>query len=85
MRSGGVIGMDDRDELVEGTQMTIPKYAFWFDGLGWSVDNYGIGPDVEVLFSPDDPAGGRDTELLAAVSMALVALTQRPAAYSGEL
>jgi C-terminal processing protease CtpA/Prc len=28
--------------------LTIPKYAFWFDGLGWSVENYGIDPDVEV-------------------------------------
>ena len=77
---GGVIGIDDGDELVDGTVMTIPKYAFWFDELGWGVENYGVDPDVEVLISPDDWAAGRDTQLEAAVSMALEALsTHSPA------
>jgi tricorn protease len=77
---GGVIGIDDGDELVDGTRMTIPKYAFWFDSLGWSVENYGVDPDVEVLISPDDWAAGRDTQLHTAVSIALAALAQRPPA-----
>ena len=76
---GGVIGIDDGDELVDGTEMTIPKYAFWFDELGWGVENYGVDPDVEVLISPDDWAAGRDTQLENAVSIALAALAERPA------
>jgi tricorn protease len=60
--------------------MTEPKYAFWFSELGWGVENYGVDPDVEVLISPDDWAAGRDTQLETAVSMALTALEQRPAA-----
>ncbi len=77
---GGVIGIDDGDELVDGTVMTIPKYSFWFGGLGWGVENYGVDPDVEVLISPDDWAAGRDTQLETAVSMALAALQERPSA-----
>jgi tricorn protease len=77
---GGVIGIDDGDELVEGTVMTIPKYAFWFDSLGWGVENHGVDPDVEVLISPDDWAAGRDTQLEAAVSLALEALQTSPPA-----
>jgi tricorn protease len=77
---GGVIGITTPDRLVEGTQMTIPKFSFWFDELGWGVENYGVDPDVEVLISPDDWAAGRDPQLETAISMALSALEERPAA-----
>jgi tricorn protease len=77
---GGVIGIDDGDVLVDGTQMTIPKYSFWFDGLGWGVENYGVDPDVEVLISPDDWAAARDPQLETAVTMAMEALAERPSA-----
>ncbi len=77
---GGVIGIDDGDVLVDGTAMTVPKYSFWFDALGWGVENYGVDPDVEVLISPDDWAAGRDTQLERAVDMALAALDERPPA-----
>ncbi len=76
---GGVIGYDDDHELVDGTRMTVPRLAFWFDELGWGVENYGVDPDVEVIMSPDDWAAGRDTQLETAVSLALDALRQRPA------
>jgi tricorn protease len=77
---GGVIGINAPEQLVEGTLMTIPKYSFWFDELGWGVENYGVDPDVEVLVSPDDWAAGRDTQLETAISMALSALAERPPA-----
>jgi tricorn protease len=77
---GGVIGIDDGDELVDGTHMTVPRYSFWFERLGWGVENYGVDPDAEVLISPDDWAAGRDTQLETAVSMALAALALRPPA-----
>jgi tricorn protease len=76
---GGVIGYDDRHELVDGTQITVPRLAFWFEEYGWGVENYGVNPDVEVLMSPDDWAAERDTQLETAVSLALEALQQRPA------
>jgi tricorn protease len=71
---GGVIGIDDAHELVDGTRMTVPRYPFFFDGFGIGVENYGVDPDVEVLISPDDWAAGRDTQLETAVEMALQAL-----------
>jgi tricorn protease len=82
---GGVIGIDDGDQLVDGTEMTIPKYSFWFDGLGWGVENYGVDPDVEVIITPDDWAAGRDTQLETAVSMALAALDEQPPARPPDL
>jgi tricorn protease len=76
---GGVVGYDNEHELVDGTQITVPRLAFWFEEYGWGVENYGVDPDVEVIMSPDDWAAGRDTQLETAVRLALEALEQRPA------
>jgi tricorn protease len=79
---GGVIGIDGMGEhvLVDGTAITVPRYAIWIDGFGWDLENRGAEPDVEVLNSPGDWAAGRDAQLEAAVRVALEALEARPAA-----
>jgi tricorn protease len=77
---GGVIGIDGYHRLVEGTGITVPRYAMWLDGFGWAVENRGVDPDVEVVPSPDDHAAGRDLQLETAVRMAVEALGTRPAA-----
>ena len=76
---GGVIGYDNEHELTDGTQITVPRLAFWFEEYGWGVENHGVDPDVEVIMSPDDWAAERDTQLETAVRLALEALQQRPA------
>ena len=74
---GGVIGFTDLHGLVDGTQLTVPQLAFSFNDYGWSVENYGVDPDVEVLITPDDWAAGRDPQLEAAVRLALEALEKQ--------
>jgi tricorn protease len=76
---GGVIGYDHEHELIDGTHITVPRLAFWFEEYGWGVENHGVDPDVEVIMSPDDWAAERDTQLETAVRLALEALQQRPA------
>jgi tricorn protease len=77
---GGVIGIDEAHELVDGSSITVPRYAFWMEGRGWGVENYGVDPDVEVLITPDDWAAGRDPQLETAVRLATEALAAHPAA-----
>ncbi|GAA1429543.1 S41 family peptidase [Streptomyces thermospinosisporus] len=76
---GGVIGIDSRYRLVDGTSVTQPKYAFWLEGYGWDVENHGVDPDVEVVQRPQDYAAGRDVQLDEAIRLALEALEQTPA------
>ena len=76
---GGVIGIDGRYGLVDGTRVTQPRYAFWFDDVAWDVENHGVDPDIEVVISPDDWAAGRDPQLERGVDLALEALAARPA------
>ena len=79
---GGVIGIEGvpGHELVDGTHMTVPRYAGFFEDYGWSVENYGVEPDVEMLISPDDWAAGRDPQLETAVRLAIEALEKQPPA-----
>ncbi|MBC2907147.1 S41 family peptidase [Streptomyces cupreus] len=76
---GGVIGIDSRYRLVDGTLITQPKYAMWLEGQGWGVENHGVDPDVEVVQRPQDHAAGRDAQLDEAIRIALDALENSPA------
>ncbi len=82
---GGVIGIDMRYKLLDGTQVTQPRYSFWLQGPGWGVENYGVDPDIEVVMTPQDHAAGADPQLDEAVRIALAALAERPSAVPPEL
>ncbi|TDQ04267.1 S41 family peptidase [Labedaea rhizosphaerae] len=82
---GGVIGIDMRYHLVDGTVVTQPRYASWLSGPGWGVENYGVDPDVEVVMRPQDYAAQADPQLDKAIELALAALEEQPAAVPPEL
>jgi tricorn protease len=82
---GGVIGIDSQYSLIDGTPVTQPRYASWFAGHGWGVENHGVDPDVEVVITPQDRVAGRDPQLDTAVRLALEALVERPAAVPPQL
>ncbi|GAA2619803.1 S41 family peptidase [Streptomyces axinellae] len=76
---GGVVGMTGRHRLGDGTVITVPMNAAWFDGYGWSVENRGVAPDIEALRTPLDWAEGRHSVLETAVRTALGLLERHPA------
>ncbi|MEV4107973.1 PDZ domain-containing protein [Nonomuraea sp. NPDC049695] len=82
---GGVVGIDSRYSLVDGTRVTQPRYSFWIEGQGWGVENYGVEPDIEVVITPQDRVAGRDPQLDKAVELALAALEEHPAATPPDL
>ncbi|MFI6371271.1 S41 family peptidase [Streptomyces sp. NPDC050546] len=77
---GGVVGMTGRHELGDGTVITVPMNAAWFDAYGWSVENRGVAPDIDVLRTPLDWAEGRHAQLTDAVELALGLLESDPPA-----
>lgn len=77
---GGVVGMTGRHRLGDGTVITVPMNAAWFDAYGWSVENHGVEPDLEALRTPLDWAEGRHAVLDDAVQVALDLLKSHPAA-----
>jgi tricorn protease len=77
---GGVVGMTGRHRLGDGTVITVPMNAAWFDAYGWSVENQGVPPDLAVLRTPLDWAEGHHTEMDTAIQLALDLLTTHHAA-----
>ena len=75
---GGVIGISPRHPLVDGTITTQPEYSFWFQYVGWMVENYGTDPDIEVDLTPQDHVAGRDPQLEQAIFEALRLLAEQP-------
>lgn len=77
---GGVIGIWPRHRLADGTETTQPEFSFWFRDVGWSVENHGTDPDIDIDNSPQDAVAGRDRQLEKALEVALRAAAgvQRP-------
>jgi tricorn protease len=75
---GGVIGIWARHQLADGTITTQPEFSFYFDDVGWRVENYGTDPDIEVDNAPQDYARGADPQLERAIAVALELLAARP-------
>lgn len=61
---GGVVGIDMRFDLVDGTPVSQPRYSHFFgQGIGWGVENRGVDPDIEILFPPHAHKAGTDPQL----------------------
>jgi tricorn protease len=75
---GGVIGIEPRHALVDGTITTQPEYSFWFNDVGWGVENYGTDPDIEVDIAPQDYAAGADPQLQRGIDEILRLLEAHP-------
>jgi len=82
---GGVVGIDGRYDLVDGTTVTQPRYACWFDRFGWAIENHGVDPDVEVVLTPGDWEHEDDIQLDVAIELALRRLDEHPAAVPPKL
>jgi tricorn protease len=72
---GGVIGIWPRHQLMDGGSTTQPEFAFWFQDVGWGVENYGTDPDVEV---DNLPFSQGDDQLTRAIKEGLAEIKRRP-------
>ena len=75
---GGVIGIYPRHALVDGTITTQPEFSFWFQDVGWNVENYGTDPDIEVDITPQQYAAGEDPQLARSIQEIMRLLEEHP-------
>ena len=68
---GGVIGIEPYMPLADGTMTSQPEFGFWFNDVGWGVENYGTDPTIEVDNPPQAYAAGKDPQLERAIAEAL--------------
>jgi len=68
---GGVIGINPYHRLVDGTMTTQPEASFWFNDVGWGIENYGTDPNHEVDIAPHDYHNGKDPQMELAIELVL--------------
>jgi tricorn protease len=73
---GGVIGIWPRHNLVDGSLTSQPEFSFWFNDVGWGVENYGTDPDIQVEISPSDWVQGKDPQIEKGIQVILEQLAQ---------
>jgi tricorn protease len=77
---GGVIGISPRNLLADGAVTTQPEYSFWFEDVGWGVENYGTDPDIDIDIAPQDYGRGHDPQMEKALSLVMELLEKSPPA-----
>jgi tricorn protease len=75
---GGLVGIWDTQQLVDGGGITNPRGGFINLQGEWDVENKGVAPDIEVEITPQDAAAGRDPQLERGVQEALKLLAAHP-------
>ncbi len=68
---GGLVGIYDYPQLIDGGFVTAPRVAFFNPNGTWDVENHGVPPDIPVLLDPHAWRAGRDSQLEKAVAVAL--------------
>ena len=76
---GGLIGIGGYPPLMDGGQITAPRWALFNTKTGeFDVENKGVPPDIEVELDPALWRQGRDPQLEKGVSEALTELKEHP-------
>lgn len=76
---GGLVGIYDYPQLIDGGAVTAPRVAFYNLQGDWDVENWGTPADVEVDFDPAEWRKGRDPQLEKAVEVVMAELKAKPA------
>ena len=75
---GGLVGIYDYPQLMDGGSVTAPRVAFYNRDGQWDVENHGVGPDVEVDITAKDWMTGHDPQLEKAVALVMDSLKKNP-------
>ena len=75
---GGLVGILGFPELMDGGFVTAPNIGIWTEQDGFTVENVGVPPDVEVEQLPALVADGHDPQLEKAIEVALAELAKNP-------
>ena len=73
---GGVVGINPRRKLVDGTTVTQPEFALWFGDVGFGIENHGAEPET-VEYMPQDYQSGNDPQLDMAIRKVMELLEEK--------
>src|SRR5690606_16825309 len=72
---GGLVGISGNPALIDGSQPTVPRFAFYeLDGT-WGVEGHGVAPDIAVVDDPSRRTDPLDPQVRAGVEHLLEELS----------
>jgi tricorn protease len=74
---GGVVGITNRGNLIDGGTVSVPEFGFANTKGEWIIEGYGVDPDIVVENDPKSVIAGRDPQLERAVQEVMNALKTR--------
>jgi tricorn protease len=77
---GGVVGIRMDKPFVDGGMMTIPEFAWW-ENEGWTLENQGVVPDIEIDNLPADVIKDKDPQLDKAITVIMDELKRDPKGF----
>ncbi len=75
---GGVVGIRGDKPFVDMGLSTQPEFAWWDTTGGWTIENEGVKPDIEIDITPEDRIANRDPQLDKAIEVLLQKLKDQP-------
>jgi tricorn protease len=75
---GGVIGITDHGELIDGGRVNVPEFGFASADGQWIIEGHGVDPDLEEENDPQSVINGRDPQLERGVAEILRMIQEHP-------
>jgi tricorn protease len=73
---GGVVGITNRGQLIDGGVVNVPEFGFTDKNGEWIIEGYGVDPDIEVENDPQSVIAGKDPQLERAITELMAKLKQ---------
>ena len=75
---GGVVGITDHGQLIDGGHVNVPEFGFTNAKGEWIIEGHGVDPDIEVENDPRAVIQGKDPQLERAVAEVLARMKTNP-------
>jgi tricorn protease len=78
---GGVVGITDHGQLIDGGHVNVPEFGFANLTGEWVIEGHGVDPDIEVDNDPRSVIQGKDPQLERGVAEIMKKLKDKPFAW----
>ena len=68
---GGLVGITGDPQLIDGGEITVPRFAYYEKDGTWGIEGHGVDPDIEVLDDPAILVKGIDPQIDKAIEVLL--------------
>ena len=64
---GGLVGISGNPQMIDGSAVTAPTFAFYEKDGTWGIEGHGVDPDIVVIDDPAEMVDGGDPQLNVAI------------------